>query len=68
MENDLLEFIMPFGKHKGKEVGDIPITYLAWLQQEGTAGGTLKEILEVYEEEIYEDEPGYEATLREILR
>jgi uncharacterized protein (DUF3820 family) len=25
------EIIMPFGKHKGTEIGDIPKNYLDWL-------------------------------------
>lgn len=25
------KFIMPFGKHKGKYLGDIPARYLLWL-------------------------------------
>ena len=30
------EFIMPFGKHKGEPLTDIPRSYLEWiLEQEG---------------------------------
>lgn len=32
---DIVEYnddsVMPFGKHKGKRMGDIPYTYLCWL-------------------------------------
>jgi uncharacterized protein (DUF3820 family) len=70
MEHPLLEFIMTFGKHKGKEIGDVPCSYLVWLDEEGSAEGTLKEILEMYEEEIsavvYEADDA-ECTLRQVL-
>lgn len=49
-----LQFIMPFGEHAGKEIGDVPIDYLRWLWREGKTFGTLKSILEEYEDEISE--------------
>lgn len=27
-------YIMPFGKHKGKMIGNIPAEYLLWLREE----------------------------------
>ena len=26
--------IMPFGKHKGKDIGDVPSDYLLWLARD----------------------------------
>lgn len=67
MEHQVLEFIITFGKHKGKELGDVPLGYLRWLRDEGTAEGTLKEVLEMYEEEIEDNPDINELTLRELL-
>lgn len=27
------DFIMPFGKHKGTRMGDLPVGYLKWLAE-----------------------------------
>jgi uncharacterized protein (DUF3820 family) len=32
---------MPFGKHKGKELTEIPKKYLQWLRQQDWLGGWL---------------------------
>ena len=29
---------MPFGKHKGKEMDDVPAAYLMWLYESGVKG------------------------------
>lgn len=29
---------MPFGKHKGKKMEDVPASYLLWLRDQGTGG------------------------------
>lgn len=56
-EEDMLEFIMPFGAHAGEAIGDVPIDYLKYLIDNdiGTGSGTLKDILEHWEEEIMGD-------------
>lgn len=30
-----LKYTLPFGKHKGKALGDVPAQYLLWLVDEG---------------------------------
>lgn len=29
------EDLMPFGKHRGKRMADVPASYLAWLKDQG---------------------------------
>jgi uncharacterized protein (DUF3820 family) len=36
------ESIMPFGKHKGEKLANIPAEYLLWLYDEGRFYGELK--------------------------
>ena len=31
--DEALEFVMPFGKHKGEKMGDIPDDYLDWVYE-----------------------------------
>ena len=38
------EFIMPFGKHKGKTLEDTPLTYLDWLLSANLHDNTRKAI------------------------
>lgn len=35
------ELIMPFGKHKGKKISDVPDDYLLWLYEQGNVQGVL---------------------------
>lgn len=44
------ESIMPFGKHKGKKMVDVPDDYLLWLLQEGNTYGEMLEYLQDNEE------------------
>lgn len=44
------ESIMPFGKHKGKKMIDVPDDYLFWLLQEGNTYGEMLEYLQDNEE------------------
>jgi uncharacterized protein (DUF3820 family) len=44
------ESIMPFGKHKGKKMIDVPDEYLLWLLQEGNTYGEMLEYLQDNEE------------------
>ena len=51
--------LMPFGKYKGKELQDIPASYLLWLYNEDLNHLQLKEHIEdnmeVLEKEIEEN-------------
>lgn len=38
--------IMPFGKHKGKKMANVPGDYLKWLYKERKAYGKLKAYIE----------------------
>lgn len=35
--------VMPFGKHKGEFLGDIPLSYLIWVYENTELRGKLKE-------------------------
>lgn len=45
---------MPFGKHKGTPLGDIPASYLIWLFDEGgpTNRPDIREYIEEREDEL----------------
>ena len=36
------ESIMPFGKHKGEKLANVPSSYLLWLFEEGKCLGELR--------------------------
>ena len=38
--------IMPFGIHKGKQLDQIPDSYLLWLYESNKCSGELKEYIE----------------------
>ena len=38
---------MPFGKHAGRVIADLPGNYLAWFAREGFPKGELGELLEL---------------------
>ena len=38
--------IMPFGKHKGKQLDQVPADYLMWLYENNKVSGLLKEYIE----------------------
>ena len=41
-----LDMIMPFGKHKGKYVSDVPTQYLLYMYDRNIFFGELKKIVE----------------------
>lgn len=52
---------MPFGKHKGKPVKDLPNDYLAWLSKQDNITGGLRESIETaikYKTEYYPNSEG----------
>jgi uncharacterized protein len=51
----LLTFQMPFGKHKGMVIADLPANYLAWFSREGFPHGELGELLELMYELDHND-------------
>ncbi len=38
--------IIPFGKHKGKALANVPASYLIWLLDNGKCFGALKDYIE----------------------
>jgi uncharacterized protein (DUF3820 family) len=38
---ELLTYRMPFGKHKGQLIIDLPVSYLEWFEREGLPKGKL---------------------------
>lgn len=38
--------IMPFGKHKGEKLANVPASYLLWLYQQGISHHGLKNYIE----------------------
>ena len=45
-EEKYITTIMPFGKHKGEEMGDIPTHYLEWLNDNCKLSPWLKKVVE----------------------
>lgn len=41
----LVSMSMPFGKHKGVLIADLPANYLAWFAREGFPKGQLGQLL-----------------------
>lgn len=39
--------IMPFGKHKGEKLANVPADYLIWLHDQGTLRGELAEYIKL---------------------
>ena len=38
---ELITYRMPFGKHKGQLIIDLPVSYLEWFEREGLPQGKL---------------------------
>lgn len=57
------DFVMPFGKHKGKKLKDVPASYLMWwIDAEGTVNTVriLKYVIanfDALEKEVEDKEP-----------
>lgn len=43
--SDLISYQMPFGKHKGKVLTELPVAYLEWMAREGFPKGRLGQLL-----------------------
>ena len=41
---------MPFGKHKGRIIADLPRNYLNWFAREGFPPGEISRLLELMQE------------------
>ena len=46
----LVTMPMPFGKHKGRVIADLPGNYLAWFAREGFPQGELGQLLQLMHE------------------
>ena len=50
---DIVKTVMPFGKHKGILLCDLPVSYLEWMHSKGMPAGKLGMMLStVYEIKI----------------
>lgn len=54
MEDYIDDIIMPFGKHTGEYICDLPIDYLEWLQENIDLYGDLQEAVNRAIDEYYE--------------
>ena len=41
----LVDYVMPFGKYKGRVLADLPGNYLAWFARQGFPPGRLGQLL-----------------------
>jgi len=46
----LVTFVMPYGKHKGRLIADLPGNYLNWFAREGFPPGELGRLLALMQE------------------
>ena len=46
----LVEIAMPFGKHQGRLIADLPGDYLNWFAREGFTKGEIGRLLELMHE------------------
>lgn len=46
----LVTRVMPFGKHKGTLIADLPGNYLNWFAREGFPGGEIGRLLQLMQE------------------
>jgi uncharacterized protein (DUF3820 family) len=44
---ELMAFKMPFGKHKGRRIVDMPVEYLLWFKRKGLPDGKLGRFMEI---------------------
>lgn len=64
----LLTREMPFGKHQGMLIADLPGAYLAWFAREGFPKGELGQLLELAYELDHNDLKGLLLPLRQRRR
>ncbi len=54
---DPSDFVMPFGKHKGKTLDDVPLSYLEWLRDlDDLQEPLLSAVLEYCEQDWFQGE------------
>lgn len=49
---DTAGYIMPFGKHKGESIADLPSSYLRWLAEQDWFESRYEHLLEVVQHEL----------------
>ena len=52
---DNLNYIMPFGKYKGRHISEIPESYIAWLLYDNIVKGRLRTQIEDYIKKKYKE-------------
>jgi len=61
----LVSWKMPFGKHQGKLLADLPGNYLNWFAREGFPEGEIGRLLQLMQEIDHNGLKGILAPLRE---
>lgn len=51
----LNDYIIPFGKHKGKVLDDVPGSYLLWLYDQGCSNAQINAYVEKYKTVLAQD-------------
>jgi uncharacterized protein (DUF3820 family) len=64
----LLQREMPFGKHKGRVIADLPANYLQWFAREGFPRGEIGQLLALMYEIDHNDLRALLAPLRAMPR
>ena len=64
----LLSVTMPFGKHKGTLIADLPGNYLNWFAREGFPSGEIGRLLALMQEIDHNGLSGLLDPLRRSLR
>jgi hypothetical protein len=59
---------MPFGKHKGKELTEIPKGYLRWLRNQDWVGAWLVDGVDEVLEGQQRSEPSREELIEQIVK
>ena len=62
----LLQREMPFGKHKGRVIADLPANYLQWFAREGFPRGEIGQLLALMHELDHNGLSGLLAPLRRV--
>ncbi len=60
--------LMPFGKHKGKALTNVPASYLIYLYEDGLNDGPLKEYIKFNIDVLYKQQKREKYTPKNVLR
>lgn len=52
IDGDYGEVVVPFGKHKGEQVGDLPVSYMRWCLDQEWFEEQYPDLVTAFENEI----------------